>query len=136
MDISPETTGTPIPEYGYVKSAKSKGQFADVAEQATDTIDELTGMIKDLRSGKGTAGKLLTDERLYAELNQFVATAGEMTRELQEGRGIGRQAAEGSQGRQVARGVAREHRRRHQTAQRRRRAASASCSKTTPCRSR
>ncbi len=87
VDISPETTGTPVPEWGYVRSAKSKGQFADVAEQATDTIDQLTGMIKDLRAGRGTAGKLLTDERLYAELNQFVATAGVMTRELQEGRG-------------------------------------------------
>jgi phospholipid/cholesterol/gamma-HCH transport system substrate-binding protein len=87
VDISPENTGTPIPEYGYVQSAKSKGQFADVAEQAADTIDELTGMLKDVRAGKGTAGKFLTDDQLYAQLNQFVATAGQLSRELQQGKG-------------------------------------------------
>ena len=38
-------------------------------------------------AGKGTAGKLITDDRLYSELQQFVATAGQMTRELQQGRG-------------------------------------------------
>ena len=41
----------------------------------------------DLRQGKGSAGKLITDDRLYNELQQFVATAGQMTREIQQGRG-------------------------------------------------
>ena len=27
-----------------------------------------TGLIKDMRAGKGTVGKLMTDEQLYAEL--------------------------------------------------------------------
>jgi phospholipid/cholesterol/gamma-HCH transport system substrate-binding protein len=87
VDISPSTVGEPVPEYGYVKQVRAKGQFADIAEQATGTIDEVTGLVHDLRQGKGTAGKLITDERLYAELNQFVATAGQMTRELQQGKG-------------------------------------------------
>lgn len=87
VDITPSTIGTPIPEYGYVPQGRSKGQFADIAEQATDTIDQITGMLKDLRGGKGSAGKLLTDDRLYVELQQFVATAGQVARELQEGKG-------------------------------------------------
>ena len=44
-------------------------------------------LVRDLRQGKGTAGKLITDDRLYNELQQFVATAGQMTREIQQGRG-------------------------------------------------
>ena len=56
VDITPSTSGTPIEEYGYVPQGRSKGQFADIAEQATGTIDEVTGLVHDLRSGKGTAG--------------------------------------------------------------------------------
>jgi len=41
-DITPMTTGTPIPEYGYVPQGRAKGQFADIAEQASGTIDEVT----------------------------------------------------------------------------------------------
>jgi phospholipid/cholesterol/gamma-HCH transport system substrate-binding protein len=87
VDITPMTTGTPIPEYGYVPQGRAKGQFADIAEQASGTIDEVTGLVRDLRKGKGSAGKLIADDRLYNELQQFVATAGQMTREIQQGRG-------------------------------------------------
>src|SRR5471030_1346696 len=86
VDITP-STGTPIPENGYVPQGRSKGQFADIAEQATGTIDEVTGLVHDLRAGKGSAGKLITDDKLYVQLQQFVATAGQMTRELQQGKG-------------------------------------------------
>jgi len=87
VDITPMTSGTPIPEYGYVPQGRAKGQFADIAEQASGTIDEVTGLVRDLRQGKGSAGKLITDDRLYNELQQFVATAGDLTREIQRGRG-------------------------------------------------
>jgi len=87
VDITPMTAGTPVPEYGYVPTGRAKGQFSDIAEQASGTIDEVTGLVHDLRQGKGSAGKLITDDRLYNELQQFVATAGQMTREIQQGRG-------------------------------------------------
>lgn len=91
VDITPSAAGVPVEEYGYVPQGRSKGQFADIAEQATGTIDELTGLVHDVRAGRGTAGKLITDDRLYVELQQFVATAGQMTRELQQGKGsVGR----------------------------------------------
>jgi phospholipid/cholesterol/gamma-HCH transport system substrate-binding protein len=87
VDVVPSTTGTPIPQYGYIPQGRAKGQFTDMAEQASGTIDEVTGLIRDLRQGKGSAGKLITDDRLYNDLQQFVATAGDLTRELQQGRG-------------------------------------------------
>src|ERR1700716_2328012 len=55
VDITPSTTGTPIPEYGYVPQGRSKGQFADIAEQAAGTIDGGTGPARGLRTGKGSA---------------------------------------------------------------------------------
>jgi phospholipid/cholesterol/gamma-HCH transport system substrate-binding protein len=87
VDIIPSTAGTPVPEYGYVPQGRAKGQFADIAEQASGTIDEVTGLVHDLRGGKGSAGKLITDDRLYNDLQQFVATAGQITRDLQQGKG-------------------------------------------------
>jgi len=87
IDITPSTQGTPVPDWGYVPAGKTPKAFADIADQASDGIDELNGLIRDMRQGKGTAGRFMTDDRLYLELQQFVATAGQMTRELQQGRG-------------------------------------------------
>jgi phospholipid/cholesterol/gamma-HCH transport system substrate-binding protein len=87
VDISPSTSGTPVPEFGYVKQGRAKGQFSDIAEQATDSIDQMNGMLKDLRAGRGSAGKFLTDDRLYNDLHEFVSTAGQLTRGIQEGHG-------------------------------------------------
>ena len=87
IDITPSTAGTPIPDFGYVPARKPAASITDVAAKATNGIDEITGLLHDIRQGKGTAGKLITDEQLYAQLNEFVATAGSLTRELQQGRG-------------------------------------------------
>jgi phospholipid/cholesterol/gamma-HCH transport system substrate-binding protein len=87
VDISPATSGTPIPDEGYVPAGRTAASLSDITAQAGQGIEQLTALIGDLRQGKGTVGKLMTDDRLYAELNQFVATAGSLTRELQQGRG-------------------------------------------------
>lgn len=87
VDITPSTKGTPLPDWGYVTPGRTPKAFSDIADQASEGIDQINGLLRDVRAGKGTAGKFMTDERLYAELQQFVATAGQMTRELQQGRG-------------------------------------------------
>src|SRR6476646_1153015 len=76
VDISPATSGTPIPDNGYVPTGKPAASLGDITAQAGQGIEQLTGLIGDVRQGKGTVGKLMTDDRLYAELQQFVATAG------------------------------------------------------------
>lgn len=87
VDVTPSTKGTPLPDWGYVTPGRTPKAFADIADQASAGIDQINGLIRDVRAGKGTAGRLMTDERLYVELQDFVATAGQMTRELQQGRG-------------------------------------------------
>src|SRR5438093_1390747 len=91
IDITPSSRGTPIPEWGYVPPGKTPSQISDIADQASAGIDELTGLVRGLRTGRGTAGKILTDEQLYAEMNRFVASANAVTRTIQQGRGtVGR----------------------------------------------
>jgi len=87
VDISASTSGDPIPEGGYVATDALPPQLADVTAQANKGIAELTGLITDLRAGKGTAGKLMTDEELYVELRQFTAAAREVTEGLSRGKG-------------------------------------------------
>jgi phospholipid/cholesterol/gamma-HCH transport system substrate-binding protein len=87
LDISPALGGTPIPEGGYVKTKRTPGQLADVAESATQSLKEATLLIKDMREGKGTVGKLFTDEQLYNEIQGFVNAAETLTTNLEKGRG-------------------------------------------------
>jgi phospholipid/cholesterol/gamma-HCH transport system substrate-binding protein len=87
VDITASTTGQPIPEWGYVPSDAPPAQLADVTAQANKGIAELTALITDIRAGKGTVGKLMTDEQLYAELQQFTSAARSVTEGLQQGKG-------------------------------------------------
>ncbi len=87
LDITPSLTGTPIPEGGYVKTKRTPGQLADVAESATQGLKEATLLIKDIREGKGTVGKLFTDDKLYREIQGFVDAAETVATNLEKGRG-------------------------------------------------
>jgi len=87
VDIRPSAQGEPIPEWGYVPSERARGQIVDVAEQATQGIEELTGLLTDMRAGRGTVGRLMTDDALYEELRGFAAAAGDLAQGVREGRG-------------------------------------------------
>jgi phospholipid/cholesterol/gamma-HCH transport system substrate-binding protein len=91
VDITPATSGTPIPEWGYVPPGRAPSALSDMTDQASQGIAELTAVIQDVRTGRGTVGKLMTDEQLYTELRRFVTAAGDLTQGLQQGRGtVGR----------------------------------------------
>jgi phospholipid/cholesterol/gamma-HCH transport system substrate-binding protein len=87
VDITIGPRGTPIPQGGYVPTGKPAAALSDVTTQASEGIEQLTGLIKDLREGRGSAGKFMTDQQLYDELNRFVATAGDVTKTIRDGRG-------------------------------------------------
>jgi phospholipid/cholesterol/gamma-HCH transport system substrate-binding protein len=91
VDITPSTTGTPIPEWGYVTAARPTAQLGEIADEAGQGIQEMEGLIHDVRAGRGTVGKLMTDDQLYTEMHRFVATALDLTEGIKRGRGsIGR----------------------------------------------
>jgi phospholipid/cholesterol/gamma-HCH transport system substrate-binding protein len=87
VDISASATGQPIPEWGYVPSDPPPPQLADVTAQANRGIAEITALMQDVRAGKGTMGKLMTDEQLYQELRQFTSAARDVTEGLARGEG-------------------------------------------------
>jgi phospholipid/cholesterol/gamma-HCH transport system substrate-binding protein len=87
VDITAAATGTPIPEWGYVPQGKTVAQFSDITNEVNDGIQNLSALISDIRGGRGTVGKLMTDEQLYTELNRFAVSARTLTDTLRSDRG-------------------------------------------------
>ena len=77
----------PIPAWGYVPSDAPPPQLADVTAQANKGIAEITALMQDIRAGKGTVGKLMTDEQLYVELRQFISASRDVTEGSTKGKG-------------------------------------------------
>jgi phospholipid/cholesterol/gamma-HCH transport system substrate-binding protein len=87
IDISPSAQGTPLKEGDYIQTTRTSGQIADVAAGATATLEEANGLIKEIRAGKGSVGKLFTDDQMYKELSAFVGSAQAVATGIQQGRG-------------------------------------------------
>jgi phospholipid/cholesterol/gamma-HCH transport system substrate-binding protein len=87
IEISPSTEGTPLKDGDSIQTARAAGQIGDVAAGATETLQQATGLIKEIRAGKGTVGKLFTDDQVYTEFNAFVAAAQAVATGLQQGHG-------------------------------------------------
>ena len=87
VDITPSTTGTPIPEFGYVPAGRAPGSIAEVAMQATFGLEEATKLVQEIRAGRGTVGKLFTDEALYRDIKRFVVAAEDVAQKVNQGRG-------------------------------------------------
>jgi phospholipid/cholesterol/gamma-HCH transport system substrate-binding protein len=90
VDITASSGGTPIPDWGYVPSKRAAG-LTSVTDSATASLEEATALMQDLRAGKGTLGRLFTDEDLYRELTGLVSSAETVANNMNQGRGtIGR----------------------------------------------
>ena len=87
IDISPSTQGKPLQDGDFLPPGRAPGQLADVAEGATQSLQQVTGILKDIRSGKGTVGKLFTDDQVYKEVQALIASADDVTDQLARGNG-------------------------------------------------
>ncbi len=87
IDITSATTGTPLKDHDFIQGERPRGQLADVAEGATQGLEQATALLRDIRAGKGTVGKLFTDEQLYREIDEFVSAANQVAGELNRGQG-------------------------------------------------
>jgi phospholipid/cholesterol/gamma-HCH transport system substrate-binding protein len=87
IEISPASAGTPLKDGDFIQSERSAGQFSAAAENATQTLEQTTALIKELRAGRGTMGKLFTDDQLYREMNELIASAEAVTTAINGGRG-------------------------------------------------
>ena len=87
IDIAPSLTGTPLKDGDFLPAGRATGQLSDVAEGATQSLEQVTGILRDIRAGKGTVGKLFTDDAVYKEVQALVSSAEVVAGHLSRGQG-------------------------------------------------
>ena len=87
VDITAASDGTPVPEWGYVRSGPATGSIGDVATRASAAIEQTSALLTDLRAGRGTLGLFMTDDRLYQELTALVSAAEDVATGINRGDG-------------------------------------------------
>lgn len=61
--------------------------LADAGPKVDRLAEQLNQITEDVRAGKGTMGKLFTDEELYTDLKNFSTEMKDLTRQIREGDG-------------------------------------------------
>jgi phospholipid/cholesterol/gamma-HCH transport system substrate-binding protein len=86
VDIT-AASGPPLPDWGYVRAGPAGGPFGELTATAAESLEEVEALVADIRAGRGTLGRLITDDTLYAELNRLVGAAADVSEAIQEGEG-------------------------------------------------
>jgi len=94
IDITPGTSrGVPIRDGDSVKSQaqKSVGDILNAAQTAVSNLNEISADIRvltgNLREGKGTLGRFLTDDSFFVDLDNTVRQAESLIATFREGKG-------------------------------------------------
>jgi phospholipid/cholesterol/gamma-HCH transport system substrate-binding protein len=94
VNITPGTPlGQPVSE-NYLMSSKAGSSMGDLTTNANDTAqkisklaDSLNDIMKNVREGKGTVGRLFNDESLYNNLNATIRDAEDLAAQIKSGKG-------------------------------------------------
>src|SRR5437667_2372399 len=94
VNITPGTAlGQPVTE-NFQLTSNPSSTMGDLATTATDTAakvgkltDELNDILKNVREGKGTVGRLFNDEALYNNLNATIRDAEDLATQIKSGKG-------------------------------------------------
>jgi phospholipid/cholesterol/gamma-HCH transport system substrate-binding protein len=87
VDLTSAPGGAPLNDGEYVPSGPPAGSFESLTATASASLEQIDRLLADVRSGRGTLGKLVTDDALYTELHAFVASAGDVTAAINDGQG-------------------------------------------------
>src|SRR6476619_4068116 len=94
INITPGTAvGQPVQDGALLPSSSSNtvNDFAtagtDLAQRLSKLSDEINGIVKDVKDGKGTVGRLFSDEALYNNLNATIRETQDVTTAVRSGNG-------------------------------------------------
>jgi phospholipid/cholesterol/gamma-HCH transport system substrate-binding protein len=85
--ITPAPQGQPLPDWAYLKTSQSPGAVAEAAAAASGVLAKTQELLTGLGEGRGSLGKLMTDEALYAEMTALATAANAVTRQINSGKG-------------------------------------------------
>jgi len=94
INITPGTSvGTAVQENAILPSSTSNtvNDFATsgthLAQRLSKLSDEISGIVKDVKEGKGTVGRLFSDESLYNNLNATITEVEDVMKQVRSGNG-------------------------------------------------
>ncbi len=94
INIAPGTSlGAPVKDWDILPSSTSNtvNDFAtsgtELAQRLSKLSDEISTIVKDVKDGKGTVGRLFSDEALYNNLNATIREAEDVMRQIRSGQG-------------------------------------------------
>ena len=85
--VSPSSEGRQLADGDYIQSEAAAGGIASLAAPVQTGVEEATKLIQDIRSGRGTVGKLVTDESVYREFNALLGSAEGVIAGINRGQG-------------------------------------------------
>src|SRR6266699_2129533 len=93
VTISRGITGTPIPDSGVIPGTEEKA-MSEVVERSAEVLGNLSALSTDVRElvagvqeGRGSLGKMLTDDQAYNHLNGLLAKGDAMMTGIRDGQG-------------------------------------------------
>jgi phospholipid/cholesterol/gamma-HCH transport system substrate-binding protein len=103
VDITSSSSGTPIPDYGYVKAA-SDDPFKGLLTDAGETTAHLRRILARMDAGEGLIGKALRDEELYDRMTDVAVRLQTVMGKLESQQGpLGRMMNDEEMARNLAR---------------------------------
>ena len=86
IDLTSSAGGQPLDDWAYVPTGAVPA-LSDLTSTASASLRQMDQLLTDIRSGRGTLGRLVTDDRLYTELQAFISSAGDVTQAINRGEG-------------------------------------------------
>ena len=93
VNITRGFSGTVIPDSGIIPGAEEKA-MKEVVERSAEVLGNISALSQDVRDliagvqeGRGSLGKLITDEQAYYHLNSVLAKADTMMTNIRDGQG-------------------------------------------------
>lgn len=94
INITPGTAlGQPVKDYAVLPGSSSNtvNDFAtsgtDLAQRLSKLSDEINGIVRNVKDGKGTVGRLFNDESLYNNLNTTIRETEDLMVQIKSGKG-------------------------------------------------
>lgn len=87
VDITPASAGTPLPDGATLTTSAAAGGIAQTAAAAEATLEQVRSLLEGVQAGKGSMGKLVTDDALYAEFTGLLEKANTVAMQVSAGKG-------------------------------------------------
>ena len=93
IEVSPASAGRPLQDGEFIQSNATGAGLMDLAGPVQKGVEQATALINDIRTGKGTVGKLFTDDQVYLEFQALLNSAEGVIAGVNRGQGtLGRLA--------------------------------------------